>query len=171
MTTATLHERLSFVASGRTYRSLSELTQTHPETVRRYLQGQSPSVEFLAALCRALGINADWLLTGRGPVRVDEVRAHALREANPTELHAAMASTISTLVDRVDRLETYCQTLETLLRGRSAQTAHQHAGADRQPSSRIGSQTDDHAEPPAVQVPRALRIADAVAKRPRSDAD
>lgn len=161
MDTATLHDRLSSVASGKTYRALGDLTDTHPETVRRYLQGQSPSVEFLSALCAALGINADWLLTGRGPVKVEEVRAHALRQANPSELHAAMASTISVLVERVDRLETYCQTLETLVR-----VKRRGEGA----SGAIGSGADEPAESCQVQS-RARRIADAVAERPRPDAD
>lgn len=161
MDTATLHDRLSSVASGKTYRALGDLTDTHPETVRRYLQGQSPSVEFLSALCAALGINADWLLTGRGPVKVEEVRAHALRQAKPSELHAAMASTISVLVERVDRLETYCQTLETLVRVKRS------GGGG---SGAIGSGADERLDPPEVQT-RARRIADAVAERPRPDAD
>lgn len=174
MSAASLHERLTSVASGKTYRSIGDLTATHPETVRRYLQGQAPSVEFLAALCRALGINADWLLTGRGPMRVEEVRAHALREANPTELHAAMASTISVLVDRVDRLETYCQTLETLVRGSrapalSAPSAGTSEGlAHAEGSGAIPSASDE--QPGIIHTERTRRIAEAVAKRPRPDA-
>ncbi|MCL4222315.1 MAG: helix-turn-helix transcriptional regulator [Phycisphaerales bacterium] len=176
MSAASLHERLTSVASGKTYRSIADLTATHPETVRRYLQGQSPSVEFLAALCRTLGINADWLLTGRGPMRVEEVRAHALREANPTELHAAMASTISVLVDRVDRLETYCQTLETLLRGSrtsvpAAPSLHQTTGRpDADQSAAITSGNDERPDAAIIHTERNRRIADAVAKRPRPDA-
>lgn len=176
MSAASLHERLTSVASGKTYRSIGDLTATHPETVRRYLQGQSPSVEFLAALCRALGINADWLLTGRGPMRVEEVRTHALREANPTELHAAMASTISVLVDRVDRLETYCQTLETLVRGsRPVSPAPENGsppgGAPHADAPvAITSGSDEQHDPGIVQTERTRRIADAVAKRPRPDA-
>ena len=161
MDTVTLHERLSSVASGKTYKAIGDLTDTHPETVRRYLQGQSPSVEFLGALCAALGVNADWLLTGRGPVKIEEVRTHALRQANPGELHAAMASTISVLVERVDRLETYCQTLETLVRVKKP-------GGDG--SNAIGSGTDERAEPLEVRT-RARRIADALAERPREDVD
>ena len=38
----------------------------HPETVRRYLNGQRPSPEFLAALCRELGVSPQWLLLGEG---------------------------------------------------------------------------------------------------------
>ena len=50
----------------RTYRHIGELTKTHPETVRRYMQGQLPATDFIASLCEALNISGDWLLTGRG---------------------------------------------------------------------------------------------------------
>ncbi len=129
------------------------------------MQGQSPSVEFLAAFCPGLGINADWLLTGRGPVRTDQVRAHALQEADPAELHSAMATTISTLVERVDRLETYCQTLETRLRGQAPQA---ESTAPKHPAP-LSSDEDARTDPPQI-VTRARRIADAVAKRPHHDA-
>jgi len=153
----TLHDRLSSVAAGSTYRSLASLTNTHPETVRRYMQGQSPSVEFLGALCEAMSINADWLLTGRGPQRADQVRMHALRNANPTELHAAMASTMSSLVERVDRLESYCQTLETRVRGSASSGGRE----DARGSGPLSSRQDDHSEAPEI-VTRARRVARSV---------
>lgn len=161
MSSTTLHERLTSVAASRTYRALGELTNTHPETVRRYMQGQSPGVEFLAALCAALGVNADWLLTGRGPMKVADVRAHALRDANPTELHSAMALTITMLTERLERLEQYCQTLETRLR----------AAGERVPEP-VRLSVDEQPEPPLVETrQRAVRVAGAVARRPLPDAD
>lgn len=153
----TLHDRLSSVASGSTYRALGEMTNTHPETVRRYMQGQSPSVEFLGALCRTLEINADWLLTGRGPQRTDQVRSHALRAANPTELHAAMATTMSMLVERVDRLESYCQTLETRVRGGGVRSA----GSNARDGRPLSCGEDVHSEAPEI-VTRARRVARSV---------
>ena len=48
-----LHERLLAAVGDRTYRRVGEITSTHPETVRRYLQGQAPSVEFVMSLCSA----------------------------------------------------------------------------------------------------------------------
>jgi transcriptional regulator with XRE-family HTH domain len=165
MSNENLHDRLNSVSSGHTYRAIAELTQTHPETVRRYMQGQSPSVEFLAALCPGLGINADWLLTGRGAQRADQIRAHALQHADPAELHSAIATTISALVERVDRLETYCQTLETRLRGQTGGTR----SPDTDDSKSLSSVEDAGTDPPQV-VTRARRVADAVAKRPHHDA-
>ena len=119
MASSELHQRLNTAAGNRSYRYLAEITSTNAETVRRYMQGQAPSVEFLSALCGALAINGEWLLTGRGPMRVADVRKAALRDAEASELLAAMARTIETLIDRVDRLELLVQMLEVRVRAGS----------------------------------------------------
>lgn len=111
-----MHDRLRVAVGDRTYREIGKLTETHAESVRRYMQGQSPSVEFLAGLCGALGVSGDWLLTGEGPMRQSEIRDHALREAGTPDLLRAMSETVSRLIDRVDRLERFVQTAETRLR-------------------------------------------------------
>ncbi|MBY0310944.1 MAG: helix-turn-helix domain-containing protein [Phycisphaerales bacterium] len=111
-----LHERLKSVVAGQSYRQLGELTGTNAETVRRYVAGQAPSVEFLSAICDKFLINGEWLLTGRGPMRRQEIRKHALQEASAAELLNAMATTLEKLTERVERLEMYLQSLETLLR-------------------------------------------------------
>lgn len=100
----------------RTYREIGELTNTNSETVRRYMSGQSPSVEFVASLCRRLNVSSEWLLTGRGPVKLTELKMQALREADAGELLTAMATTMEKLLERVDRLERYTQSLEARLR-------------------------------------------------------
>lgn len=87
------------------YRKLGRLTDTHPETVRRYMQGQAPSTTFLINLCRAFGISADWLLTGRGAMRCSDIRMNALRMANPSELLSALATSLSDQTERLARLE------------------------------------------------------------------
>lgn len=154
-----LHERLQAVAGNLTYRNLAELTKTHPETVRRYMQGHAPSVEFLAAICTSMGISAEWLLTGRGPMRVTELRQHALKEANPAELLTAVANTLQQLQERVERLEIFVQTLEARMRATSRPNGENEGKSDVQSST---------AHPGTVT--RARSIADAVAPRPRSDA-
>lgn len=111
-----LHERLLEVAGDRTYRALADLTGQNAETVRRYMQGQSPSVEFLAAVCGTLGVSADWLLTGQGPMRLAEARRQALAHVNPGELLSAVAASLEALTDRVDRVEVFVQTLESRIR-------------------------------------------------------
>lgn len=111
-----LHERIVAVVGDRSYRHIGELTAIHPETVRRYMAGQAPSTEFLTALCRALGVNGDWMLTGRGPMHAADVHSHALREAAPPDLLSALASAVEVLIQRVERLEVFVQTMETRLR-------------------------------------------------------
>lgn len=133
METNGLHDRLKIVAGDRTYRHLSELTGTHHETVRRYMQGQSPGVEYLTALCVALGISAEWLLTGTGPMRRADVKAHALGEANASDLLGAMAGSIEKLIDRVQRIERFVQALE--MRFRAAEPVGATGGAASSPGA------------------------------------
>lgn len=149
--TQTLHERLKVAAGERNYRELASLTDTSPETVRRYMLGQSPSADFLSSLCNSTGVNGEWLLTGRGPVHKREIRTHALREANVSELLAAMSTTLETLIGRVDRLELFLQTLEARLRA--------HA-----PMHPPAPQEDGHAADPAPRPPHS--ITDALTRRP-----
>ncbi len=116
MNPTTLHHRLRAAAADRSYRELGDLTSTHPETVRRYMQGAVPSIEFLSAFAGALGVSVEWLLTGAGAMRSKDLRPHVLREASVSELLNAMAQTIERLIMRVERLEAYMQTLETRIR-------------------------------------------------------
>jgi len=112
-----LHERLRAAVGNRSYRHVAELTGTNHESVRRYLSGQAPSVEFLATLCNTLGLSSDWLIAGRGPMRLEDVRVAALQESPAPDLLMALAHTVEGLLDRVDRIERYVQTMETRLRG------------------------------------------------------
>ena len=146
-----MHRRLEVALEGKTYRWISRATGIHPETVRRYMQGQSPSVDFVSSVCSQLQINPQWLLTGDGPMRRDEVRAHHLAEADPAELLAAIAATLDRLSERVDRLELFVQQLETHLSGVAAV-----------PSSDDGEGTDHGL---------ADRVGEARAERSREDAD
>jgi hypothetical protein len=114
--TSPLHERILAAIGRRSIREVAELTRHHPETVRRYLSGQSPSVEFVAALCVALRLNAQWVLTGRGPMLSDDIRTEALRGADTGELLGAFATTVEAVQSRLERVEVYMQTMEARLR-------------------------------------------------------
>ncbi len=184
----TLHDRLRMVAGQRSYRALAELTGQNTETVRRYMLGASPSIDFVASMCSQFGINADWMLTGRGAMNDRENRRHALHTSSPSDLLAAVAGALERLTDRVDRIEAYVQTTETRLRG-AASAANPPAGASNNPQTHdpqakqagAGSTgAGDGAAAPgypyaplgkAEPVVRALWIAGAVPKRPRPDAD
>ncbi len=111
-----MHERLRIAAGNRTYRNIGEMTATHHETVRRYLTGQPPAVEWLSRFCAVMGVSTEWVIIGRGPMKRSDARAHALSEANVSELLAAMSKMLERLMERVDRLEAYSQTLELRLR-------------------------------------------------------
>lgn len=142
-------------AGRRSYRQVGDMTRTHPETARRYMSGQSPSAEFLSAFCAALGISADWLLTGRGPMRLADQKEHTLREADASDLLGAMAATIEDIVGRLDRVELYVQTMETRVRAKPVSGVELKGGQD---AGALGDAMD-----------RVRRIADAIANRPRAD--
>jgi len=155
MTLSALHVRLNDAAGKRTFRALAQMTGHNHETVRRYMQGAAPSVEFVSAFCQNLGLNANWLLTGRGPMNAADIRGEALAVANPSELLGATAGALEKLDDRVDRLEVFVSTIESRVR---AATNHNE---DTPPDDT--TRTDS--EPPQ----RARRVADAIPERPRPD--
>jgi transcriptional regulator with XRE-family HTH domain len=121
MSVSALHQRLRMALGSRSYREVGELTKVHAETVRRYMSGQVPSTEFVIEVAEATGVNAGWLLTGEGPMYRKDVKLHALRDANPTELLHAVAQTLEALIERVDRLERFVMDVDA--RARMASTA------------------------------------------------
>lgn len=196
MNASPLHERLAAVVGQRSSRSIGDLTGTNHETVRRYLSGNAPSVEFLQALCRAFGVSADWLLTGKGPMRTSDVRHHALREADPGELLTALASSVETVLSRVERLEQFVQVIDVRLRGLSQEPPDGHALAPSPDQPQPHTQANPQPRLPGPQgarsratplgpagpagpapagpqdapvEPRVLRLRDALAQRPRDD--
>lgn len=112
-TLTSFHERLNEAAGKTSYRKLGKLTQTHPETVRRYMQGQTPSSNYVIAFCDALGVSGDWLLTGKGPKMRSDVRTHALKQADASELLGAIADTLDALTARVETMERFMQSIDS----------------------------------------------------------
>ncbi len=163
MTTG-LHERLNRIAGQASFRSIGEKTGLNAETVRRYMKGQSPSVEFVAAFCKSYDVNEAWLLTGRGPAHASDVRRHQLSQANPGELLAAVADALERLTDRVDRIEQYIQTMETRLRARSTGELENH-------NRNASEQRTETYSTDAPIVTRGDEIADALSRRPSQNAD
>ncbi len=155
-----LHDRLREAAGHRSYRHIGELTDTHPETVRRYMQGQAPGIEFITAFVNGLGLSAEWLISGRGPMRAGELKSHHLNHANAPELLNAMANTIEKLITRVERLEVFLNTLEARMRAQSGPAEGVHVAIETKPPA--------DADGRAASVADAL--ADAVARRSPADA-
>ena len=188
-TTSAFHDRLSLAVGETSYRQLGEMTDTHPETVRRYMQGQAPSAAFMTNLCRNLGISGEWLLSGQGPMKVRDMRTHVLKNADANELMGAIANTLTQLIERVDRLDRFVQMLETKLNAGGIQLVEakptsgtinsQNHGSDVDGSgieSRAETGTETGAESGAEsgtdgQAGRrvAKRIAGALAKRSSGD--
>lgn len=185
MDTTALHERMKTMVGKTTFRALGQATNHNPETVRRYMSGQAPSVEFLSALVGAYSVNADWLLTGRGPRDRSEVRSEVLAQADPNELMSAIACRMEDMCDRIDRIEIFVQTMETRLRTAATptdagpvasiqinpalQTTRDDKGApnDVTFTANTASATKTTDDPAAA---RAGAIADALTRRPHPDA-
>jgi transcriptional regulator with XRE-family HTH domain len=88
-----LLERVELLAAGHTARALARRLKIHPETTRRYLRGDRPSARFIARLCTAFGVSADWLLNGHEPrQRPDLPPAKDPDAANPAKLRRARRS-------------------------------------------------------------------------------
>jgi len=125
MEESALHARLRDVVGNRSYRMLAEVTDTNPETARRYMTGHAPSTEFLVKICERFSINGEWLLTGQGPMHLKDAKAHALQQASAGELLHSLARAIEKLTERVDRMELFVQTFEARVWARmSAQVGH-----------------------------------------------
>lgn len=160
-------------AGDRTFRSVATMTGQNHETVRRYMQGSAPSVEFVSAFCVAFGLNANWLLTGRGPMKAAEIRGDALTQANPTELLTATAGTLEKLDGRVDRLEVFISTMESRIRASVVRPPAATDAGESEPTadgSAHGRGTQETTGDAAGnQRERARRVADALGERPRED--
>lgn len=155
-------------ADGKTFRAIGKLTDHNSETVRRYMQGQAPSVEFVTTLCDALGLNYEWLLTGKGPMKRAEVRSHTLQQANPTELLTAVAGSLETIGTRLERLEIFVQSLEARIRTELAALSTTSGKARRMATQ--GSAADDAQKTADGADQRARIVARAVSSRSRPNA-
>ncbi|MBX3405108.1 MAG: helix-turn-helix transcriptional regulator [Phycisphaeraceae bacterium] len=63
-------QRLRQVCQGRSVWGLEDELGVSRENIRRVMHGASrPSARLLVAICERLGVSADWLLLGRGPMK------------------------------------------------------------------------------------------------------
>ena len=100
-------DRLRRLCEGQSFSELGRLTSTHRKTVRRFLAGRNkPSAQFVAALCAAKGVSADWLLLGRD----DPQALRALKQSGRAEVKAADVARLTdragAVAARVERLAT-----------------------------------------------------------------
>ncbi|MFN7022213.1 MAG: helix-turn-helix domain-containing protein [Phycisphaerales bacterium] len=102
---AALTARVRLVLGSRTLREAAKVGGVSVETVRRYLNGTTPSCEFLGRVCERLGLNAEWMLLGEGPMLLEGLYADALRSATNEQLMNEVARKFDSLNERVARLE------------------------------------------------------------------
>lgn len=92
----TVQDRLRMVCAGIRPADLARVTGTHPESVRRYLAGDTPSLTFLAALCSGSALSADWLVCGRGrPISTLDARIPAERDADLVRVRTVLLKLVS----------------------------------------------------------------------------
>lgn len=129
-----LHQRLRAAAGRRSYREIADATNAHPETVRRYLTGHAPSVEFLSMLCMELRVNGEWILTGRGPMHATDAWGQGGQAGGTAHVLNGLARTLQEIEARIARVELYLQLFEArLLRhGRAHSPLSRSAGGEAQ---------------------------------------
>lgn len=89
---------------GSSMHKLGTTLRINRETLRRMYADQKPSVELLARICEKFGISGEWLLTGKGPQRREELKKFALQEASPGELYQAVAQRLNCVEEQLARL-------------------------------------------------------------------
>lgn len=90
-----LIERLQIWLSDRSYKSVGNRLDIHPETVRRWIGGTSRCTgAFLVAIATEYRINPIWLLTGQGTCDPDDYHSRLLTQASTRELLVELANRI-----------------------------------------------------------------------------
>jgi len=99
------HKRLLFVAGEYSLKELGKITETPPETVRRYMNGAVPSTAFVTKLCSGLGVSGAWLLLGTKPMMTEDLAHYTLKKAKPEQLMSALTELLIDMSERLERLE------------------------------------------------------------------
>lgn len=100
-----MNRRVRLVIGKQSLRHIAKITNVSVESVRRYFNGGTPSSDFLGRLSNKLGLNAEWLLTGDGPMMLEGLAADALQHATVEQIVGEIARKFDGLSDRVTRLE------------------------------------------------------------------
>lgn len=91
MVSGGVNSRLRQALQGYSYRAIGEATGLNAKSVRRYLNRDTPSAEFLAKVRSAFGLSTDWALTGAGPSKLGDEAESAILQASGPEPLAALA--------------------------------------------------------------------------------
>ena len=100
-------ERLRTLVRKQTLRAFSAEMGFHPQSVRRWLQGDSsPPAAFLIAVCERYRVSADWLLLGIGPPALEERNSSGpvrVVDATIIEKMAKLGELLRELADEAER--------------------------------------------------------------------
>jgi len=88
----TVADRLREVRGARSRKELSVRLGVHANTVANYENGRQPPIDYLSALAERYGIRLQWLVTGQGPMRLDD--------DPPTLFAEKLTYSISIAIDR-----------------------------------------------------------------------
>ena len=93
-------DRIAILRGQKTLNEFARENQTTPQNIHRYEKGRNPSADFLASLA-SQGININWVLTGKGPVRLkkkknakSEIVLASELETLPEELRDALRAAV-----------------------------------------------------------------------------
>jgi transcriptional regulator with XRE-family HTH domain len=89
----TVSERLREVRGPRSRKEIGARLRVHVNTVANYEHGRQPPVAYLTAIAERYGIRLTWLVTGQGPMRIDD--------DPPTLFTEKLTYSISIAIDRV----------------------------------------------------------------------
>jgi len=154
------------VAGHLSLRALARATGQNAETVRRYMKGAMPSMQFLGMVCEVFEVEPQWLLLGEGPrERSAAVDADPDETGTPPILLAIKAG--------VDQLNRRMDVIESALRAQgllpppdaeSQDARNESKDVDREPNSTSDSTDDLAPRIAASQSPKPH------SKRPRGGA-
>lgn len=107
-----VRSRIKSVLEGKSIRAIASDTGLCAETVRRYLTSSKFPAEFIARLSEHYGLNADWLLFGRGVPHAENAGTHALAQSSTPSLLREIADRWEALEHRLDALSARIEALQ-----------------------------------------------------------
>jgi len=86
-------------------RALARATGQNAETVRRYMKGAMPSMQFLGMVCEAFEVEPQWLLLGEGPRERSATTETQPDEAGVPRILLAIKAGVDQISQRLDTIE------------------------------------------------------------------